>query len=196
MLEVRRQALRGALCDADEGIRQAAAEALERLEAVQSLDDILQILKSGNRGLQVRAIFALEKVQSPRVYAPLLAALKVADADIRCAAIQVLGEKKHVKALEYLVRHLKDPHPAVRGHAACALGNFSDRRLVPYLVAELGSSDEELIVSVLEALGRIGAAEAEDAVLSLVQDDRLRVRRAAIKALGCLGIDDVSGATT
>ena len=80
MLEVRRQALRGALCDADEGIRQAAAEALERLEAVQSLDDILQILKSGNRGLQVRAIFALEKVQSPRVYAPLLAALKVADA--------------------------------------------------------------------------------------------------------------------
>ena len=59
---------------------------------------------------------------------------------------------------------------------------------MPYLVAELGSSDEELIVSVLEALGRIGAAEAEDAVLSLVQDDRLRVRRAAIKALGCLGL--------
>jgi HEAT repeat protein len=69
------------------------------------------------------------------------------------------------------------------------LGNFTDRRLVPYLVNELDSSDEELVVSVLEALGKIGAAEAESAVLSLVQDGRLRVRSAAVKALGLLSID-------
>lgn len=189
MFEKRRQALCEALRDADEDVRQAAAEALERLETVQGLDEILQILKSGNRGQQVRAIFALEKVQSTRVFPPLLAALKVADADIRCAAIQVLAQKRHAKVMEYLVRHLKDPHPAVRVHAACALGNYTDRRLVPFLVAVLESSDEELVVAALDSLGRLAFAEAENAILDHMHDRRLCVRRAAVKALGCLGVD-------
>jgi HEAT repeat protein len=87
------------------------------------------------------------------------------------------------------VRHLKDPHPAVRVHAACALGNYSDRRLVPFLAAVLSSDDEELVVAALESLGRIASADAESVVLKHVQDERLRVRRAAVKALGCLGVD-------
>jgi HEAT repeat protein len=119
----------------------------------------------------------------------LLAALKVADADIRCAAIQVLGQKKHAKALEYIVRHLKDPHPAVRVHTATVLGNFNDRRIVPYLVAVLGDDDEELVVSAIDSLGKIGFAGAEQSLLKLVQDTRVRVRCAAVRALGCLGVD-------
>jgi HEAT repeat protein len=188
MLERRRQVLQEALRDKDEEVRVAASEALERLEAVQSLDDILQVLRGGNRGQQVRAIFALEKIHSPRVFPPLLAALRVADADLRCAAIQVLGEKRHVKALEFLVRHLKDPHPAVRVHAATALGNFCDRRLVPCLSAVLADEDEELVVAALESLARIGFAEAEGAVLRLTDDSRTRVRCTAMKVLGCLGV--------
>jgi HEAT repeat protein len=190
MLHNRRQKLREALRDTDEEVRAAAAEALEQLEALLAMDDIVRALKTGNRGQRVRALLALEKVQGSRVYAPLLAALKVADADIRSVAIKVLGHKKHPASVDYLVRHLKDPHPAVRVHAANALGNFRDRRLVPCLAAVLDSEDEELVRSATESLGRIGAVEAEDVLLGLLRDHRPGVRQAAARALGSLGVAD------
>lgn len=188
MLEERRRLLKEALSDPDEGVRFAAAVALEQLESVLSLEQILGILESESRGDRIRAIFALEKVNAPQAFPPLLAALKNSDADIRAAAVQVLGKKKNPKVLGSLVRHLKDPSPAVRVHAAEALAHFSDRRLVPYLAALLAAQDAELVCSAVRSLGAIGAPEAEKHLISLLKDSRPAVRREAIGSLGLLSL--------
>jgi HEAT repeat protein len=190
MLDERRQLLKGALSDPDEGVRFAAAAALEHLESVLSLEQILSSLNSENRGIRIRAIYALERVDSPKVFPPLLSALKDSDADVRSAAVQVLGKKKNPKILGGLVRHLKDPHPAVRVHTAEALGNFSDRRLVPYLGALVTAKDAELVLGAVRSLGAIGAPEAEKYLIPLVKDPRPAVRREAVGALGILSLDD------
>jgi HEAT repeat protein len=190
MLEERRQLLKEALGDSDEGVRLAAAAALENLESVLSLEQILSALNSENRGIRIRAIYALERVNSPKVFPPLQSALKNPDADVRSAAVQVLGKKKNPKILGSLVRHLKDPHPAVRVHTAEALGNFSDRRLVPYLGAMVAAKDAELVLGAVRSLGAIGAPEAEKYLIPLVKDPRPAVRREAVGALGILSLDD------
>ncbi|MEJ2699727.1 MAG: HEAT repeat domain-containing protein, partial [Desulfuromonadales bacterium] len=76
MLEERREKLKAALNDPDEGVRATAAESLERLESVLSLDKVRESLSSENRGLRIRAIFALESIDSPKVFPLLLESLR------------------------------------------------------------------------------------------------------------------------
>ena len=94
MLEDRKQALRERLKDPDEGVRQAAASALDALESALDLTEILDLLKRGSRGQRVKALLALERINSVEVFPPLLAALSFPDEDIRSTAVQVLGRKK------------------------------------------------------------------------------------------------------
>jgi HEAT repeat protein len=170
-------------------VRLAAAEALEKLEAIMDIEHILGLLKDGGRGGRVRALYALEKVNSPRAFPPLRAALKSPDPDIRGVAVQMLGKKKNPKTLEHLVRHLRDPHPAVRVHAAEALGYFSDRRLVPYLAAVLVEGEANLVIGAIRSLAAIGAPDAEKSLLPLLDDPRPAVRREAARAIGELEVD-------
>lgn len=97
MLKKRKEALVEALSDAESGVREAAAAALEKLESVQGLDAIARVLKNGSRDQQIRAIYALEKVASPKAFSPLVAALSAEEADVRGAALQVLGKKRMSK---------------------------------------------------------------------------------------------------
>jgi len=185
-LEKRRNLLVQLLNDPDESVRHAAAEALERLESCQELNQILENLRSDKRGLKVKAVFALEKMNRPEAFPPLIELLKDPDPDIRSSAVQVLGAKAHPKSLNSLVRHLKDPAPAVRVHTAEALGKFKDARLVPYLSAVLTDEDEQLVISAIRSLAEINVAEAVGPIANLAKDRRAVVRRVAAEALGRL----------
>ena len=72
MLNERIRALQTLLQDEDEDVRSAAAEAMDKVEAVMSLDRVLASLKSDNREHRAKAILALEKIQSKDVYPPLI----------------------------------------------------------------------------------------------------------------------------
>ena len=188
MLEQRRNQLKAVLNDPDLNVRQAAATALERLETMAELEQLLEAVKGANRGVRVQAIYSLERIHSEQIYPVLLEALEDQDADIRAATVQVLGSKKHRNSLGPLVKHLKDPSPAVQVHVADALGQFADPRLVPYLGAVLKSKDDALVCSAAKAIRTIGVATGEPLLLPLLKDSRPRVREAAVEALGLLGI--------
>jgi len=181
--ELRKKVLLKALNDPEDAVRQAASQALEKIEASWSLSHITALLKEGNRGQQVKALIALERIDSLQIFPLLLTALKNPDADIRAAAVQVLGHKAHPKTLGNLVKYLKDPHPAVRVHCADALGNFADARLVPLLGACLQDADDALVVSAARSLGKIGSPQAEEALAAAATDPRAAVRAAALLAL-------------
>ena len=187
-LEKRRNLLIELLNDSEEGVRTAAAAALEKLESFQDMDKIVSDLKSDKRGDRVKAILAMGYIKSADVFPHLINLLKDPDADIRGAAIQVLGAKAHPKSLNNLVKHLKDPSPAVRVHTAEALGHFNDVRLAPYLVSLLGSDDDQLVASAARSLGKIGAPDSAEALAKLTKDSRASVRIAAVEALSELPI--------
>ena len=75
---------------------------------------------------------------------------------------------------------------AVRQAEQEALGNFSDPELAPVLVKALDTDNKYLLISVIEALGRIGAGQAEEPLLKLLNHAEAEVRRAVALALGAL----------
>ena len=68
----RKEALVPLLKDLDGDVRAATAAALERLEEVQSLDEIIDQLKKGNLAAKVRAIYALAEIGGDKVVSPLV----------------------------------------------------------------------------------------------------------------------------
>jgi HEAT repeat protein len=188
VLDDRKKRLIELLRDPDPEIRKAAAESLEVVESLYSLEQILEVLQKGERGAKVTAIYALERIDSDKVFPPLLQILQQADADLRSASIQVLGAKKNPQTLGTLVKHLKDPHPAVRVHAAEAVGNFPDKRLIPYLATLINQKDDTLAAAVTKSLGMIGGSESEEHILAAMQDSRPSVRLAATRAIAAIGI--------
>lgn len=188
MLEDRKKRLIELLRDPDPEIRKAAAESLERVESLHSLEEIVAILHGEERGAKVKAIYAFEFINSDKIFPILLKLLQQPDPDLRSAAIQVLGAKKNLQTLGTLVKHLKDPHPAVRVHAAEAVGNFTDKRLIPYLAALISEKDDSLAAAATKSLGKIGAVEGEPHILSAMQDPRPTVRLAAAQAIASIGL--------
>lgn len=185
MSRERKQALQKALSDADDSVRQAAASSLDSLEARESLEVLLTQLIGGDRGQQIAAVYALELISSPKVFLPLIEALKSPDSDIRAAVAQVLASKRHPKTLGPLVKALPDPEPGVQVEIIKALARFSDRR-VPACLKPLVKKTDEVALAAIEALGTLGFAEGEAALIQALSDERPRIRRAAAEALGQL----------
>ncbi|MBW4057243.1 MAG: HEAT repeat domain-containing protein [Proteobacteria bacterium] len=118
-------ALRPLLKDPEPEVRIAAAEAIETLEKVCSVEDILATLKTGNMGARIGAIYALGEIGGERVLPALVYCARRSEVDIRSAAAAVLGRLALPAALPVLGELLDDEHPAVQGRAIAALRNFS-----------------------------------------------------------------------
>jgi HEAT repeat protein len=86
MLDERRRRLMDVLHDPDQSVRLAAATALERLETLSELEQLIAAVKGADRGKRVQAIYALERIRSDEVYPALHEALEDPDADIRAAS--------------------------------------------------------------------------------------------------------------
>ena len=116
--------LRPLLKDPVQGVRVAAAEAIERLEATSSVDDILATLKTGDMGARIGAIYALGEIGGEKVLPPLVYCARRSEVDIRSAAAAVLGKLALPAVLPILVELLDDESPTVQGRAIAALLNF------------------------------------------------------------------------
>ena len=104
----RREALSALLTDPNEEVRIAAAEALEHLEGIGSIPEILEALKKGDLGTKLNAIYALGRIGGEQVIAPLLYCASRPEVDIKSVAIEVLGNLGHPKALPILMERLND----------------------------------------------------------------------------------------
>lgn len=185
MLENRRSALQAMLNDPQPEVREAAAAALEVIEAVADLEQLLDRLQHGLRGERIAAAFALERVNSAKIFPPLLESLKSADPDLRLVAVKVLGGKKHPKTTAALVKMLDDPESGIQAETARVLAGFADRRL-PGFLAPLLEREEQIALAAIEALGRLAFPEGEEPLLGALRDQRPAVRAKAAEMLGKL----------
>ena len=158
-----------ALFDDDQGVRQAAAEALGRLEVARrgAISRLVETALSANNPLVV--------VQAVEVLAWLL---DHPDSRVLQATLEALGELGHSAAIAPLIEmYLSHDDPVVRGAAGQALvalagaGPHAFRSLV-----EAAHSTEDPSVRALVA----------DLLVSALHDEDPFVRRAAAEALGLL----------
>jgi HEAT repeat protein len=185
MLEQRKNALKKALTDPDPDVRETAATALDLLEGLNELPDLLAQLAGGDRASRIAAVYALGKIHSSKIFIPLIESLKAQDADLRVAAARILGEKHHPKTLSPLVEALEDQATGVVAEVVTAIGQFHDPRL-PQLLGPLIKREEQVALAAIDAIGRMGYPDGENHLIQALFDERPALRKQAARALGML----------
>ena len=186
-VRLRIASLRPLLKDPVPSVRTAAAEAIEKIEAASSVDDILATLKTGDMGARIGAIYALGEIGGEKVLPPLVYCARRPEADIRSAAVAMLGKLALPAALPILVELLGDVNPAVQGRAITALRNFPvTQDVLNHLRPFLNASD-----GVLEAEAAITLAGLRDLyslsqIQALLESHHASTRQAAATALSCM----------
>lgn len=98
----------------------------------------------------------------------LIQLLQDKDPAVRARAAFALGSVQDDAAVPMLIRALKDGDPRVRADAAFALGQSADSTVAPALLRSLEHEVDPATTSLLlEALGKIGGADAIHALASL-----------------------------
>ena len=164
------------------------ADALEK--SVQSKPEgMAALLRPGlsHRDYRTRmwTAYLLGLCPDPASSAPLAALLRDDNFNVRMYAAEALRRTAGPDAVPALIAALKDKYPLVRLHAAAALGPLKSPTAVPSLNAALDDPDAAL--NAATALGQIGGAEAETALVQRIQDPRPNVAWAALAALAAWG---------
>lgn len=182
----RKELLIRMLKDSDVDVTTAAAAALERLESVQSLDEVLDQLKKGDLAGKIRAIYALGAIGGEKVFTPLVYCASRPENDLKAAAIDVLGDLANPATVPLLLEKLKDDNSGIRAKAIKALGNFADSSLAPHLLPFLGAEDGLTDVEAVLALAKIGDPLLDERIMKLATSPLSATRVAVATALGML----------
>jgi HEAT repeat protein len=176
--------LRPLLKDPVTDVRIAAAEAIEKLEALNSLNDILALLKNGDTGARVGAIHALGEIGGAKVLPPLVYCARRPEVDIRSAAVAVLGKLALPEAMPVLAELLDDSDPTVQGRAITALRNF---QVTPSICDKvrlfLQASDGVLEAEAALTMAELGDIVSLSQIQALLTSHYASTRQAAATAL-------------
>ena len=176
--------LRPLLKDPVPGVRVAAAEAIEVLEATSSVEEILAALKTGNMGARIGAIYALGEIGGEKVLPPLVYCARRPEADIRSAAAAVLGKLALPAALPLLVELLYDENTAVQGRAIAAMYNFPvTAEILNKLRTFLSASDGLLEAEAALTLAGLKDLYSLSQIQELLTSPHASTRQAAASAL-------------
>jgi HEAT repeat protein len=179
--------LRARLGDTHAKVREAAAEALGRLEDARSGPLLANAaLFDPSPRVRAAAAFALAHVDDDRAAETLVAALSDEDAAARARALAALAAMRFADVAP--VRHaLSDPVPSVRKRAALALDRMG---VVESWVAELAAADDPARgIALRDDLALVAGAGLLDAVLSYAGHASARVRTAIADIGGELGAE-------
>jgi len=129
-------------------------------------------------------IEALSSIKDHEAINPLLKMANDSDQDqrVRVAAAYGLGEMAAVSSVPALIRLLNGGNWYLSGFAAEALGKIGSPRAVPPLISILEHlrSWDRTAYEVAESLSRLGTRQAEDALITLLNNRRPEARKAVI----------------
>lgn len=179
--------LRPLLKDPVSEVRSAAAGAIEKLEAISSVDEILATLKTGDMGARIGAIFALGEIGGEKVLPPLVYCARRPEVDIRSAAAAVLGKLALPAALPVLVELLDDENPTVQGRAIDSMQHFT---VTPAILAKLrtflNASDGVLEAAAAVTLALLNDLPSLRQIETLLTSPHASTRVAAAAALSSM----------
>jgi HEAT repeat protein len=186
-VRLRIESLRPLLKDPAPEVRNAAAEAIEKLEAVISIEDILVTLKTGNMGARIGAIYALGEIGGEKVLPPLVYCARRPEEDIRSASVAVLGKLAATAVLPVVVERLEDESPAVQSRAIAALRNFAvPPDILDTLRSFLNATDGMLEAEAAVTLAVLKDNFSLDQIQSLLDSRHASTRQAAAIAMSLM----------
>jgi HEAT repeat protein len=183
-----------------DALEEGSDEELARLENVEAVPVLIEIVRSKRVKAQLMAIHVLARLgpEAKDAVPALIEALDAQEPAVRAFAALALGRigKPAEDALVRLEEALRDPHARVRVAAALAAwgiaGDIETSRTV--LWQALTSRDPRVRAMAAEALGELGEEAVELMVLALVDPDE-NVRAAAAETLGRIGVGSTAART-
>lgn len=191
------------LKDADPEIRAEAAHVLGLAGNPAALGVLRRMLRDPNNYVRIAAARAMWELGSTEGLKPLYAIIntppagqaskspldelkKISMNKAREKGVETLAEMKREKAAETLERLKDDDSGIVRDAAARELARLGRTEELEQFVDALGSEDEAMRYEGAAALGRICAPGGAARVAKLLEEEKsVRVRSAAVEALGC-----------
>lgn len=185
-------ALLWALGDPDQGVREAAADALGNLGR-ETIDVLVGALNHEHPGVRAAITMALVKIarhysKADLATPALIERLRDYDPEVRRIAAEALGQIEDPDATAALCERLWDEVPEVRKISAWALGQIEDPEALPTLLEALADPAIEVQEAVVEALGKLEEMDAVPSLLRMLGHPKKSVRRACARALGQIGV--------
>ncbi len=181
------QGLMAALDSPNPNVRRNAANLLGHCGAAEAAPALAKLL--GDKDARGGALAALGALKVAAAVPEIVAAIRTPGASerFRVAAVSTLGAIGGPEALAALVSLLSDPASPVRFAAQYALETL---KATDVLLPLLDSPQRRVRLHAIEALGRIPAPEAKDALRKLAGDADRVVRGSVIEALTAMASKD------
>ena len=178
-----------ALDDDDEGVRRAAADALNRIFPDGALGYLLDTLTDEDPSVRRAAAEALGFLGNRAAFDPLAGVtLHDSDETVRRAAAEALASLDRDRAAEILIQALADEDPLVRRAAAQELGSLDNRAaLHPLADLALYDTDETVRQAAAEALAKLDRRRAAQILIQALAKGEADSREAASEALEDIG---------
>lgn len=161
----------------------------------QTLDILIEMLKSGDENVKHYAAEALGKCRHDDAVPPLVKAVKEDNSRGRMVSSDAAFSlaKQGTPGVTALLDLLKDERQVARLRAADALESVSDPRAIEPLIAALGDSDREVRAFAAQSLGHFHDARAIAPLLALLSCDDHSTRIDAAGSLGKIGEQTLPG---
>ncbi len=181
--------------DQDTDVQLAAAKALGKLDDSSVASKHVLLLGNADTDVQLAAVKVLGELGDSSVASKLVLLLGNADKDVRAATAEALGKLGDRSVATELVKLLKDTNQDenIRQAAAEALGKLGDSSGLIKLLEDTTTSSY-LRWQAVYVLRDLGGSSVAPALVKLLEDTDINVRRRVPDSLGKLGDSSVAPA--
>ena len=165
-------------------VREAAADALDRIRVRRQAGVILEKLKSGTVEERVRIVYAAPEIGGAEGLSILVAALSDPNEEVRGAAVRTLEGYPVPQVLQAMVAMLPREKGVVLGNLLDALGKSRRKELGPVIERYLEHPDGDIRGRALVAFARVSGAAGWERILGQAGSADQAVRAAVARSLG------------
>jgi len=181
------RALQGQLRDPNKVIKQAALNALSKMDGPIDIGPVCQMLRDPDLEVQNRAVDVAIRAKDPNTMQHLVEVLKDENEYARRAAVEVLNVLGTSRDIKHLLQVIKDDDWWVRSRAADALGKIGGPRVVDAVLELIKDDDEEVRRAAIEILNQTKDERAVNFLIDAIKDKDWWVSERAVDALAEIG---------
>ena len=180
-------ALQEQLKDKNKLIRQAALNALSKMQCNVDIQLLCSLLLDSEIEVQNKAVDVIVKVNHKDTVKHLIPALKAEFEFSRRSAVEVLNEICDTDSIKNLLAALEDEDWWVRSRAGDALAKIGGPRVIDAVLHLIKDEDENVRRASIEILNQVKDARTVDHLIEATKDEDWWVRERAVDALAGIG---------
>ncbi len=170
-------------------LKQLFTPNIPKMAEKKDVEGLINTLHDRNPDVRQAAAEALGQMGDTTAVNALVEAYKDADQYVRCAVVEALEQLDTTAVLPFMVRALNDNDPYVRTCGAKSLSKIgsTDPRLIKPLLTALKDNDAQVRWYIVEALMPFKDQQVISALIPVLSDTKMSVRKVAMDALVNMG---------